>query len=90
MFDRLRKHRTPHKKGPELLMDMLPAGKPKPSTLPLSREISRDEDRHAIANQSNMGELEAGHLRAKELDAEAPGSHILEMESKNPLAELNG
>ena len=71
-------------------MDMLPAGKPKPSMLPLSREISRDEDRHAIANQLIMRELEADHPRGIELDAEAPGPHILEMESKNPRAELKG
>ena len=71
-------------------MDMLPGGKPKPSTLPLSTEISRDEDRHVIANQLIMRESEADHRRCKELDAEAPGPHILEMESKNPRAELKG
>ncbi len=80
-------------------MDMLPASKSAPSTiLPLSREQSGKDGQHLML-KSLAVEEEANNLTTPELDAEAPGPHILEigtarsiseMEDQRPIPELEG
>ena len=90
MFERLRKYRISHnhKRGSELLMDMLPAGKSAPPAIPLSKEHSGDIEQKPILDTSTVREVEADNIRAPELDAEAPGPHILEIETLEPISEL--
>ena len=42
-----------------------------------------------MLDSSAVVEVEANNPRAPELDAEAPGPHVLEMESRRPLAQLD-
>ena len=74
-------------------MDMLPAGRiASPPTLPISREDSHgNEHQHPILDSSTDIELEAKNPhdpRDPELDAEAPGPHILEMETLEVVHEM--
>ncbi|KAM0798769.1 hypothetical protein BDR22DRAFT_934515 [Usnea florida] len=97
---RLRKRKTTHKRGTQLLMDMLPAGRPVSLPVPpLSRKPSWSDGPNPMLDSSAILEVEARNPQAPELDAEAPGPHILEietlepvleMESQRPLAELEG
>lgn len=96
----LRNRRSTHKRGSQLLMDMLPARKSaSPPVLPLSRQQSLSDEPIPMLDSSIIVEMAAKHPRAPELDAEAPGPHILEigtlepvlkMESRRPTAELEG
>ena len=87
-FDRLRKHKSTHKKGLELCMDMLPGAKPTSLMLPLLRGQSWDGDQYPAPDPSVVMELEANRPRGAELDAEAPGNHVLEIETRSPRVEL--
>ena len=85
----LRKRKSTYKRGSKLLMDMLPAGRSAPlPILPLSREQSGTDERHLILDSSAIIEVEANNPRPPELDAEAPGPHILEIETVEPILEM--
>ena len=81
-------------------MDMLPPGRPALLPVPpLSRNQSWNDGPNPMLDSSDIIEVEARNPQAPELDAEAPGPHILEietlepvleMESQRPLAELEG
>ena len=81
-------------------MDMLPARKPASSPfLPLSRKQSWSDGPNPMLDSSTIVEMEAKNPRAPELDAKAPGPHVLEIgtlepvlktESRRPTAELEG
>lgn len=96
----LRNRKSTHKRGSQLLMDILPARKPASSPiLPLSRKQSWSDGPNPMLDSSTIVEMEAKNPRAPELDAEAPGPHILEigtlepvlkMESRRSTAELEG
>ena len=88
-FKQLRKHESTHKRGSKLLMDMLPAGKsPSSPVLPLSRKQSWNDGQHPMPDSSAVVEVEAMNPRTPELDAEAPGPHILEIGAQEPVLEL--
>ena len=72
-------------------MDMLSAGKDaSPSILPISREESPShEHQHPALDSSTEMELEANNPRDPELDAEAPGPHVLEMETLEVVCEMD-
>ena len=85
----LRKRKSTHKRGVELLMDMLPAGRLASSPISsLSREQSGEIRQHLMMNSSAAIEVEANNLRAPELDAKAPGPHILEIGTVEPVLEM--
>lgn len=70
-------------------MDMLPAGRWASSPiLPLSREQDGQDGRDLILDSSAVIEVEANTTRPPELDAEAPGPHILEIETVEPVLEM--
>ena len=78
---------------------MLPVRKPASPVSPLSSRQSWNDQPHPMLESSIGTEMEANTLRAPELDAEAPGPHVLEietvepaleMESQRPIAELEG
>ena len=81
-------------------MDMLPGGRSaSPPSLPLSREQSQDCRQYPRLDSSAIIEVEANNPRAPELDSDAPGPQIQEVEtsepvfeldSKSPLAEIHG
>lgn len=67
-------------------MDMLPARKPAPSpVLPLSRKESWSDGPNDMLDSSTILEMEVNNPRAPELDAEAPGPHILEIGTLEPV-----
>ena len=71
-------------------MDMLPARKAAPlSVSPRSRQQSWNDGPNPMLDSSTVVEVEANNPRKPELDAEAPGSHVLEMESQIPFAQLD-
>ena len=70
-------------------MDMLPAGKSRSSpVLPLSRKQSWNDGQHPMLESSAVVEVEAMNPRTPELDAEAPGPHILEIGAQESVLEL--
>lgn len=83
-------------------MDMLLAPKtalPPVSPLSKSKRRSWDDGPNPMLDSSAILEVEARNPRAPELDAEAPGPHIveaetvetiLEMYSQRPVGELEG
>ena len=81
-------------------MDMLSARKPSSSLAhPSPRRNSGDDGSNPMLDSSAVLEVEARNPRAPELDAEAPGPHILEAEtvetilemySQRPVGELEG
>ena len=80
-------------------MDMLPARRAPSPILPLSREQSHGDGPHPTLDYSSPIEVEAHNPRHPELEAEAPGPHvveaetvetILEMYSQGPVGELEG
>ena len=84
-------------------MDMLPARHHaqlhSPSATQLSREQTNNDGPHPMLDSSTRIEIEANSPRKPELDAEAPGPHILEIETverllemstQGPVAELEG
>ncbi len=80
-------------------MDMLPVHKPASPVSSLSSKESWNYEPHPTLESSMVTEMEANTLRVPELDAEAPGPHIveietvepaLEMESQRQMAELEG
>ena len=66
----------------------LPAGKSASLRMPLLRERSQDLDQYPAPDPSVVMELEANRRRGAELDAEAPGPHVLELEPGSPRVEL--
>ena len=69
-------------------MDMLAVRKPASTASPLSRRQSWNDGPHPMLDSSIIIEVEANTLRAPELDAEAPGPHIIEIETVEPTLEL--
>ncbi len=69
-------------------MDMLPVHKLASPVSPLSSKQSLDYEPHPILESSMVTEMEANTLRAPELDAEAPGPHIVEIETVEPALEM--
>ena len=81
-------------------MDMLAIRKlDPPPILPLSTRRSWDDGPNPMLDSSAVLEVEARNPRAPEIDAEAPGPHIveaetvetiLEMYAERPVGELEG
>lgn len=70
-------------------MDMLPAGRPASiPVLSLSRRHSWNDGPNPMLDSSTVLEMEARTQKAPELDAEAPGPHILEIETMEPVLEM--
>ena len=84
----LRDRKSTHKRGSKLLMDMLPVRKPASPASPLSSRQSWKVEPHPMLDSSIVKELEANTPRAPELDAEAPDSHILEIQTVEPALEM--
>ena len=68
-------------------MDMLPAGKSGSPILPLSRRPSWNDRLHHMSDLSAVVEGETRNPQAPELDAEAPGPYILEIETVDAVLE---
>ena len=81
-FAQLRKRKSTHKRGSKLLKDMVPLfkGAASPSIIPSARKSSWHHEPNPMLDSSPIVEAEA-NPRVPELDAEAPGPHILEMET---------
>ena len=84
----LRDRKSTHKRGSKLLMDMLPVRKPASPASPLSSRQSWNGEPHPMLDSSIVTEMEANTVRAPELDAEAPGPHVLEIETVEPALEM--
>lgn len=85
----LRNRKSTHKRGIELLIDMLPADKTAPPSIsPLSRQESRDDGNRPVLKTSSVAELEANTPRIPELGAEALRPRILEVETVEPIHEM--
>ena len=70
-------------------MGMLQARRTKSSpTLQLSREQIHDDGPHPMLDSLTRAELEANNPHKPELDADAPGPHILEIETMEPIFEM--
>ena len=70
-------------------MNMLPAEKSaSPPVLPLSRKQTWNDGPHPMLDSSAIVEVEAENPRAPELEAEAPGPHLLEIETQESAAEM--
>ena len=69
-------------------MDMLPVVKPASPVSPVSSRQGLNVEPHPMLDSSIITEMEANTPRAPELDAEAPGSHILEIETVEPALEM--
>ena len=68
---------------------MLPAGRSVSTpTLPSSREQDGQDRRDLILDSSAVIEVEANNPKAPELDAEAPGPHVLEIEAAERILEM--
>ena len=70
-------------------MDMLPARRAaSPPVGQLSREQTHNDGPHPMLDSSARIEVEANNPQKPELDAEAPGPHILEIETVEPVLEM--
>ena len=70
-------------------MDMLPARRAaSPPMLPFSREQSHNDGPHPMLDSSTFIEVEANNPQEPELDAEAPGPHIVEVETVETILEM--
>ena len=70
-------------------MDMLPARRAaSPPVVQLSREEAHNDGPHPMLDSSTRTEVEANNPQKPELDAEAPGPHILEIETVEPVLEM--
>ena len=70
-------------------MDMLPAPKAaSPPVLPLSREPTHNNSPHPTSNSLTAIEVEANNPENPELGAEAPGPHIVEVETVETILEM--
>ncbi len=95
-----RKRRSSHKRGSELLLDMLPDRRSASSPVsPISGGHGWSDDKHPNLDSKQKGDAEANIPQTPELDAVTPGAHVLEiqtvepmfeMESPKPVAELEG
>ena len=86
----LYKRKSAHKRGSELLMDMLPAQRAaSSSTIPISNDLNSTYTQHSILGSSAIIEVEGNSRRVPELDAEAPGPHVLEIETVEPISEMD-
>ena len=84
----LRLRKSTHKRGSKLLMDMLPVRKQAEPISPISSRQSWNDEPHPMLDSSVFTEIDSNALRAPELDAEAPGPHVLEVETVEPALEL--
>ena len=69
-------------------MDMLPAHKTASSTSSLSIDQDQHMERPAMPQSSTLVELQAKNPRIPEMDAEAPGPHVLEAETVETIVEM--
>ena len=70
-------------------MDMLPARRRASSpVLPLSTRQSWNDGPHPMLDSSTFVEAEASNPRVPEIDAEAPGPHVLEIETVEAILEM--
>ena len=69
-------------------MDMLPTRKPASAALPISGSHNWDDGPNSMLDSSAVLEIEARNPRAPELDAEAPGPHIVEAETVETILEM--
>ena len=70
-------------------MDMLPAFRAtSPPAIKTSREQTHDDGPNPMLDSSTIIEMEANNPHKPELDAEAPGPHILEIETVEPVFEM--
>lgn len=85
----MRKRKSTHKRGSKLLKDMLPVFKEaaSPPIIPLARNPSWNDGPNPMLDSLQIVEAEA-NPRVLELDAEAAGPHVLEMETVVPASEM--
>lgn len=69
-------------------MDMLPVRKQASPVSPVSSRQDWNDEPHPMLDSSTVTEMEATTPRAPELDAEAPGPRVLEMETVEPALEM--
>ena len=70
-------------------MDMLPARRVASSTIvQLPKEQTHNDGPHPMLDSSMRMEVEANNPQKPELDAGAPGPHILEIETVEPVLEM--
>ena len=70
-------------------MDMLPARRAaSPPGIQLPRGQTQNDGPHLMLDSSTFIEVEATDPQKPELDAEAPGPHILEIETVEPVLEM--
>ena len=70
-------------------MDILPARRAaSPPLVQLSREQAHNDGPHPTLEPSTHIEVEVNNPQKPELDAEAPGPHILEIETVEPVLEM--
>ena len=85
----MRKRKSTHKRGSKLLEVMLPVFKEaaSPPVIPLERKPSWNDGPNPMLDSIPIVEAEANPC-VRELDAEAPGPHVLEMETVMPASEM--
>lgn len=84
----LRDRKSTHKRGSKLLMEMLPVRKAASAVSSSSSRQSWNDEPNPMLDSSIVTEMEANTLRVPELDAEAPGPHVLEIETVEPALEM--
>lgn len=85
----MRKRKSTHKRGSKLLEVMLPVfkGAASPPIIPSARKPSWNDGPNPMLDSTTIVEAEA-NLYVRELDAEAPGPHVLEMETVVAASEM--
>ena len=85
----MRKRKSTHKRGSKLLEDMLPVfkGGALPPIVPSARDSSWNDGPNPMLDSLPIVEAEA-NPRVRQLDAEAPGPHVLEVETVVPASEM--
>ena len=85
----MRKRKSTHKRGSKLPKDMLPVfkGAASPLIIPSMRNPSWNHEPNPMLDSLPVVEAEAVP-RSPELEAEAPGPHVLEMETAEHASEM--
>ena len=85
----MRKRKSTHKRGSKLLEDMLPVfkGAALPPIVPSARNPSWNDGPNPMLDSLPIVEAEA-NPRVRQLDAEAPGPHVLEVGTVVPASEM--
>ena len=85
----MRQRKSTHRRGSKLLKEMLPVfrGAAWPPIIQSARKPSWNHGPNIILNSLPIVEAEANPC-VRDLDAEAPGLHVLEMETVMPASEI--